>query len=131
MKTNPKCYSKTIIIGFMGKDPTYREFPNGQAVCRFDVATSTSWQDKETKEWKERVTWHHCEAWRYLAKRSARFRKGDKVMVEGRYDDEDWEDRKTGEARRTKVLKVQDCFVEELRAAATDSGGTDSDDAPF
>ncbi len=127
----PKGLNKTLIEGYVGQAPRYRKMPSGQAVCRFDVATTVSWKDKDTKEWREKTTWHHCEAWRYLADRAAKFQPGDRVFVEGRLDDEEWTD-KNGNKRERKELKVQDCYLIVKKNRKTDSGATDfDDDQPF
>ena len=40
--------NKAIIIGNLGADPEVRYMPNGGAVANIRVATSESWQDKQT-----------------------------------------------------------------------------------
>ena len=47
-----------ILIGNIGGDPEYRAFPNGSGACNVSLATSESWNDKQTGEKKERTEWH-------------------------------------------------------------------------
>ena len=38
--------NKVMLLGNLGRDPEVRTFPNGDSVCNFSIATSTSWKDK-------------------------------------------------------------------------------------
>ena len=77
-------YSKTTIIGHVGRDPELRTV--GQSsVLNFSVATSERYQGRDG-EWKETTTWHNVQAWGKLAEGlSDRLQKGDLVFVEGQY----------------------------------------------
>ena len=50
--------NKVIIVSFLGNDPEIRTTPNGDAVAKISVATSESWNDKNTGERKEVTEWH-------------------------------------------------------------------------
>ena len=51
----------------LGRDPEVRTFPNGDSVCNFSIATSTSWKDKASGEKKEKTEWHNIVMYRKLA----------------------------------------------------------------
>ena len=85
--------NKVLLIGNLGRDAETKFTPSGASVTRFAVATSRSWKDQQTNEWKEETNWTNVTLWRqenlanYLT-------KGQKVYVEGRlqtrsYDDKD------------------------------------------
>jgi single-strand DNA-binding protein len=85
--------NKVILVGNLGRDAETKFTPSGAAVTRFSVATSRSWKDQQTNDWKEETTWTNVTVWRqenlanYLT-------KGKQVYVEGRlqtrsYDDKD------------------------------------------
>jgi len=49
------------------------------------VATTHSWKDKDTKEKKEKTTWHSIKVWGIDADNAAKYlKKGQQVRIEGR-----------------------------------------------
>jgi single-strand DNA-binding protein len=85
--------NKVILVGNLGRDAETKFTASGAAVTRFSVATTRSWKDQQTNEWKDETTWTNVTVWRqenlanYLT-------KGKQVYVEGRlqtrsYDDKD------------------------------------------
>ena len=72
-----------ILVGNMGIDPTVHSDKNGETFIRFTLATTDSWQDKETQEWHDRESvWHTCFAFSPSAKQYASyFKKGQRVKV--------------------------------------------------
>jgi len=46
------------LIGRVGQDPKIHTFDNGGRVAEFRMATSESWKDKSSGDWKERTQWH-------------------------------------------------------------------------
>ena len=46
--------NKVILIGNLGSDPEVRYTPNGAPVANFSLATSESWNDRNTGERQER-----------------------------------------------------------------------------
>ncbi len=49
-------FSKTIVVGYLGRDPELRFTPSGQQVCSFSIATSRSWTDQSGQQ-QEKTTW--------------------------------------------------------------------------
>ena len=45
--------NKVMLIGNLGADPEIRTFNNGGKVANLRIATSESWQDRQTGERKE------------------------------------------------------------------------------
>lgn len=77
--------NKVILIGNVGNDPEVRQIPSGAKVCRLSVATSESYKDKASGEWKETTEWHSVTLWDFLAERAEKFiKKGSKVCIEGK-----------------------------------------------
>ena len=77
--------NKVILIGNVGNDPEVRQIPSGSKVCRLSVATSESYKDKISGEWKEITEWHSVTLWDFLAERAEKhLRKGSKVCIEGK-----------------------------------------------
>lgn len=71
-------YSKTIIVGNLGKDPVARFTSSGKKVVSFNVAVNTKrGEDKFT-------TWYKCTAWEKTAENVEKYlKKGSSVLVEG------------------------------------------------
>jgi single-strand DNA-binding protein len=68
-------YSKTIIVGRLGKDPEKRFTPEGKAVTSFSVAVDSG---------KDKTTWFRVSAWDKLADLCDEYlSKGKLVLVEG------------------------------------------------
>lgn len=85
--------NKVLLIGHLGRDAETKFTPSGAAVTRFSVATTRSWKDPATNEFKEETNWTNVTLWR-AEKLSNYLTKGKQVYVEGRlhtrsYDDKD------------------------------------------
>ena len=77
--------NKVIIVGHLGNDPEIRTMPNGDAVANISVATSESWNDRNTGERREVTEWHRIVFYRRQAEICGEYlRKGSQVYVEGR-----------------------------------------------
>ena len=50
--------NKVILVGNLGRDPEARRMPSGDAVVTLALATSESWNDRQTGEKRERTEWH-------------------------------------------------------------------------
>lgn len=51
--------NKVMLIGNLGRDPEVRYMPNGEAVANFSIATSESWNDRQSGQRVERTDQHH------------------------------------------------------------------------
>ena len=77
--------NKVILIGNLGRDPEVRYMPNGEAVCNFSIATSETWNDRNSGQRQERTEWHNITLYRRLAEVAGQYlRKGSQVYIEGR-----------------------------------------------
>ena len=84
--------NKVILVGNVGADPETRYMPNGNAVTNITLATSETWNDKNTGEQQERTEWHRVTFYQRLAEIVAEYvRKGSKLYVEGRLQTRSWE----------------------------------------
>ena len=123
--------NKVFLLGNLVRDPDLRGLPNGQSVCELRMAvsrryTNGSGQEVEDTCFVDVVVWgksaKNCK--QYLA-------KGSQVMVEGRLQLDQWEDRNGGGMRsRLRVIAEQIQFMNrrsnadgEGRANAYDDGG--------
>ena len=99
-------FSKTIVVGYLGRDPELRFTPSGQQVCSFSVATSRSWTDQGGQP-QEKTTWFRVTAWGKLAELCQQYlTKGRLVLVEGEVDASAWS-AQTGEPRASLELNAR------------------------
>jgi len=96
--------NKVILIGNLGRDPETRYTQSGSPVANFSVATSESWNDRQTNERQERTEWHNVVCFARLAEIAGEYlRKGSKVYIEGRLSTSSWE--KDGQTHyRTEII---------------------------
>ena len=77
--------NKVMLIGNLGRDPEVRYMPNGEAVANFSIATSESWNDRQSGQRVERTEWHNITMYRRLAEIAGQYlKKGSQVYIEGR-----------------------------------------------
>jgi single-strand DNA-binding protein len=125
--------NNVTIVGNVTRDPEIRYTPSGQANASFGVAVNRRWQNRQTNEWEERVSFFNVVCWREMAENVAEsIGKGSRVVVTGRLEQRSWET-ENGE-KRSVVEIVADEVGPSLRwatAAITrnerrggDSGGS-------
>ena len=82
--------------------------PSGNAVTNISVATSESWNDRETGEKQEKTEWHRVVFFNRLAEIAAQYlKKGSQVYVEGKLQTRKWEDKEGNERWTTEVVANQ------------------------
>lgn len=97
--------NKVILIGNLGSDPEARYTPGGNAVVTVNIATSTSWKDKQSGEMQERTEWHRVVFFNRLAEIVNEYlRKGSKVYVEGSLRTRKWTDKNNVEKYTTEIV---------------------------
>lgn len=98
--------NKVIILGRLGQDPELKYTPSGSAVCNFSVATSESWNDKNTGQKQEKTEWHRIVVWGKLAELCNQYLKqGRQAYIEGSLQTRSWET-DSGEKRYTTEIKA-------------------------
>lgn len=97
--------NKVILIGNLGKDPEMRYGASNVAVCKFPIATTESWQNRESKEKTERTEWHNIVCFRGLADISNQYlHKGSRVYIEGSLHSSSWEAPDGQKRYRTEII---------------------------
>lgn len=97
--------NKVIILGNLGADPEVREFSNGAKYCKFGVATSERWNDRNTGESREKTEWHNVVVYaENLVRISEQYlNRGDKVYIEGKLETRKWQDQEGRDRYTTEV----------------------------
>ena len=99
-------YSKTVIVGHLGRDPEMRFTSGGQSVTSFSVATDRRWTD-QSGQTQERTTWFRVTAWGNLGELCNQYlSKGRIVLVEGDVEASAWKSQE-GEARASLELTAR------------------------
>ncbi len=92
--------NKVILIGNLGKDPETRTLESGTVMCRFSIATTETFKNRQSGEKTSHTEWHNIVLWRGLAEVADKYlNKGDKVLIEGRIRSRSWEDKESGQMR--------------------------------
>lgn len=77
--------NRAILIGNVGKEIEVKRLDSGSIVAKLSVATSESYKDKQTGDWKENTEWHSVVVWGKLAESlESRIKKGQTIYVEGK-----------------------------------------------
>jgi single-strand DNA-binding protein len=113
--------NKVILIGNLGKDPEVRSMSNGGEVVSFSIATSETWNDKQSGDRKEKTEWHNIVIFNENLGRVAKqyLRKGSSVYVEGQLQTRKWTDQDGRDRYTTEVV------LQRFRGELTLLGGRD------
>lgn len=96
--------NKVILVGTLGQDPETKTFANGGSVTQFSIATSESWNDKNTGERKEVTEWHRIVLNNRLGEVAQQYlKKGSKVYIEGSLRTRKWTDQNGQERYMTEI----------------------------
>ncbi len=107
--------NSVTLVGNVTRDPELRFTPTGQATASFGLAVNRVWNDRQTNERKEVVSFFDIVCWREMAENVAEsLQKGSRVVVTGRLEQRSWE---TNGDKRSKVEVVADEVGPSLRWA--------------
>jgi len=113
--------NKVILIGHIGKDPDTFTFDDGTKKISFSLATTESYRDRNTNEWRDQTEWHNIVGYRYLAEKN--IAKGDLIYVEGKIKNRKYNDRDGNERYITEVLAEKINMLAHPRGSEGNSGG--------
>jgi len=100
--------NKVILVGNIGQDPELRTFPDGGCIVNCSLATSETWNDKQTGEKKERTEWHRIVFRNKLAEIVSQYlTKGSKIYAEGSLRTRKWQDNNGNDQYSTEVHVMQ------------------------
>lgn len=107
--------NKVILIGRIGKDPDTYTFDDGTKKISFSLATTESYRDRTTNEWRDQTEWHNIVGYRYLAEKN--IAKGDLVYIEGKIKNRKYKDRDGNERYITEILSEKINILARARSA--------------
>lgn len=130
--------NSVTLVGNATRDPELRYTPSGAPVATFGLAVNRRWQNRQTNEWEEAVSFFDIVCWRELAENVVEsITKGTRILVTGRLEQRSW-DTQEGE-KRSKVEIIADEVGPSLRWASAQvtrnerreaGGGPSGGDAP-
>jgi single-strand DNA-binding protein len=80
------------VVGNVTRDPELKFLNSGQAALRLSIAVNRRWQNRQTQEWEERVSYFEVVGYGSMAENAANsLTKGARVIVSGRLEQRSWE----------------------------------------
>ena len=80
------------VVGNVTRDPELKFLNSGQAAVRLSIAVNRRWQNRQTQEWEERVSYFEVQGYGAMAENAANsLQKGARVRVTGRLEQRSWE----------------------------------------
>jgi len=100
--------NKVMLIGHLGDEVKMHYFEGGGCIGRFPIATNETYTNKQTGEKVSNTDWHNVVVRNKAAEICEKYlSKGDKVYVEGRLKNRQWQG-EDGNTRYTTEVHVQD-----------------------
>jgi len=97
--------NKVILVGNIGAKPEVKYSSNGSAIANLSVATSETWNDKNSGEKQEKTEWHRVSLYGKLAEIAGQYLdKGSKVYVEGKLQTRKWQDQSGQDRYTTEII---------------------------
>jgi len=85
--------NRVQLIGLLGKDPEVKKLDNGRQMAKFSLATNETYKNAQGEKVTD-TTWHNLIAWGKTADIIEKYvRKGDKICVEGKLVNRNYEDK--------------------------------------
>jgi single-strand DNA-binding protein len=111
--------NSVTLVGNVTRDPELRFTPSGQAVATFGLAVNRVWNDKQSNERKEAVSFFDIVCWAGMAENAGEsISKGSRILVTGRLEQRSWETQ-DGE-KRSKIEVVAEEIGPSLRWATAE-----------
>jgi single-strand DNA-binding protein len=80
------------VVGNVTRDPELKFLNSGQAALRLSIAVNRRWQNRQTQEWEERVSYFEVVGYGAMAENAANsLQKGARVVINGRLEQRSWE----------------------------------------
>jgi single-strand DNA-binding protein len=100
--------NKVMLIGHLGDEVKMHYFEGGNCIGRFPVATNETYTNKQTGEKVSNTEWHNIVVRNKGAEICEKYlKKGDKIYVEGRLKNRQWQD-ESGQMRYSTEVHVND-----------------------
>ncbi len=103
--------NKVMLIGRVGKNPETKQTENS-GVCKFSLATSEKWTDKNSGQKQEKTDWHNIVVWGKLADICQQYlSKGSHCYIEGKISNRSWDDKDGNKKYITEIVASNVIFL--------------------
>lgn len=122
--------NKVMLIGHLGDEVKMHYFEGGGSIGRFPIATNETYTSKQTGERVTNTDWHNIVVRNKAAEICEKYlSKGDKVYVEGRLKNRQWQG-EDGNTRYTTEVHVQEfTFLSTKKESMANNAGQASQPA--
>lgn len=129
--------NKSILVGRLTRDAELKYTQSGTAVLSFSIANGKTW--KQDGEKKEQVSFFNCVIWGKFGESIADYmKKGLRIGIEGRLQQDTWEDQDGKKRQAVKVIVDNLQFLSSGENKNNNSGASEPpapnervDDNPF
>lgn len=117
-------FNKVILMGNLTRDPQVRYTPGGAAVTDIGLAVNRTWFDKTSQQKREEVTFVDVTLWGRQAEVAGEYlSKGRSVLIEGRLQMDQWDDKETGKKRSKLKIVGENMTMVGGRSSGPSQGG--------
>lgn len=117
-------FNKVILVGNITRDIELRHTQGGAAVTEIGLAVNRTWFDKQSQQKKEEVAFIDVTLWGRTAEVAAEYLgKGSSVLIEGRLQLDQWDDRETGQKRQKLKVVAESMQMLGGKKSSSDSTG--------
>ncbi len=121
-------YNRVIMIGNLTRDPEIKQLTSGQSVCRFSIASSRQYKNRQSGATTQEVCFIDIDVWGAQADPCKQYlTKGKSVLVEGRLKLDSWQDAE-GNKRSKHTITADTVTFLSPSAGAQDDAGMGSDE---
>jgi single-strand DNA-binding protein len=125
-------FNRVILMGNLTRDPQVRYTPGGTAVTDIGLAVNRTWFDKTTQQKREDVTFVDVTLWGRQAEVAGEYlSKGRGVLIEGRLQLDQWDDKETGQKRSKLKVVCENMTMVGGRPSGDSQSGDENSAAQF
>ncbi|MCH7990063.1 MAG: single-stranded DNA-binding protein [Planctomycetes bacterium] len=125
-------FNRVILMGNLTRDPQVRYTPGGTAVTDIGLAVNRTWFDKTTQQKREDVTFIDVTLWGRQAEVAGEYlSKGRSVLIEGRLQLDQWDDKETGQKRSKLKVVCENMTMVGGRPSGSPQGESANPEAQF
>lgn len=126
-------YNRVIMMGNLTRDPEVKQLTSGQSVCRFSIASSRQYKNRQSGSVTQEVCFIDIDVWGPQADVCKQYlNKGKSVLVEGRLKLDSWQDAEGNKRSKHTIVADRVTFLSSAAGVQDDAeAGADEVLAPF
>ncbi|MBM3886675.1 single-stranded DNA-binding protein [Candidatus Dependentiae bacterium] len=127
-------YNRIIMMGNLTRDPEIKQLTSGQSVCRFSIASSRQYKNRQSGNVTQEVCFIDIDVWGAQADVCKQYlNKGKPVLIEGRLKLDSWQDAEGNKRSKHTIVADRVTFLSSGAGVQDDfeQGANDDALAPF